>query len=168
MQTSFTSVQKENTRIDLMLTHSNHMLESLRVCIWSAIETCGELKPNYANNLLCSPLSASSFLHSTQRHPMTSWRFGMGLLRMKCLWRKLVAHCCLKESTRLSTSSPFSLRLIFTSPSLALPLTSQVSVSCELHSYVVVFFSLDLNNSFCKELRIVWLIQRTSMLFTAA
>lgn len=86
------------------------------------------LNLSQSKNLLYSSLPVFSSLHLTQRHPTTSWRCGTGLLRTRCLWRRLAAHCCLKGSTPLLMLSPFSLRLTFISPSLALPLTSPVSI----------------------------------------
>ena len=86
------------------------------------------LNLSQSKNILCSSLPVSSSLHLIQRHPTTSWRCGTGLPRTRCLWRRLAAHCCLRGSTPLSMLSPFSLRLTFISPSLALPLTSPVSI----------------------------------------
>lgn len=57
----------------------------LRSKIWQRNTTIiNSINMNYIHSLLCPPLPVFSFLHSTQRHPTTSWRCGMGLLIMRC------------------------------------------------------------------------------------
>lgn len=93
-------------------------------------------------------LSAFSFLRSTRRRPTTSWRFGMGLQRTKCHWRKWAAHCFLMGSILPSTLSPFSSRQIFISPSPALPLTSPVSPQHHLFTTELMWYLTDQIHSF--------------------